>query len=237
MTAMTAHAETNIAGNCFHHGAYAGPIGRHGLAVCPTCQAAEDAQLVDERMAASGLRGRFRDCSFDNFLCTHPNQAKAVATCREFIANVKPNVWGGPWLIGPPGTGKTHLGAATAIYSIRQRRAAAAVMSAREIVRRLRATWRKDSPETEDQVIDHLGGVPLLVLDEVGVGSGTDAEMTQLFDIVNRRYELQRPVLLLSNLPVSDLRGALGDRAFDRLREGAKVLVCDWPSYRAGARS
>jgi nucleoside-diphosphate-sugar epimerase len=42
-----------------------------------------------------------------------------------------------------------------------------------------------------------------------------------------------RPTLLASNCTKDELKGFLGDRIVDRLREnGGKVLIFDWPSRR-----
>jgi DNA replication protein DnaC len=71
-----------------------------------------------------------------------------------------------------------------------------------------------------------------MVLDEVGVSHGTDNELAQLFDVIDKRYALRRPVVLVSNLTVKEIRTALGDRLYDRMREGAKVIKFTWPSHR-----
>ena len=72
----------------------------------------------------------------------------------------------------------------------------------------------------------------MLVLDEIGVGHGSNAEHVQLFEVLDLRYKLERPTVLLSNLTTTALKAALGDRVYDRLREGATVKACDWKSYR-----
>jgi DNA replication protein DnaC len=222
---------------CFRHGAYKGPIGRYGShPECPTCVKEREAQTRQQWVNESGLRGRFLEATFATYEVTHgARQASVVADCLSFVEGLSPNTWGAPWLIGPPGTGKTHLGAAMAIAAIRERGARAIVVTAREVVRRLRATWRRDASETEDLVIDELGRVPLLVLDEVGAGFGSDSEATQLLDVIDRRYQYERPVVLISNFDVNGVQAALGERAFDRLREGASILACDWESYRREA--
>lgn len=75
----------------------------------------------------------------------------------------------------------------------------------------------------------------LLVLDEIGAGFSSDAERVQLFDVIDMRYKLGRPTVVLSNLTAKDMRPILGERTFDRLREGATLLTCSWPSHRAEA--
>lgn len=200
--------------------------------------AAESEQRQDRQRVLvhhSGLVGRQLQASFNSFTAASPAQEKVLAACQTFVQNFTPDQGAGLWLVGPPGTGKTHLGSAMVQGVIYGYTLPAKILSAREIVRRLRDTWRRGAPETETAVIDDLAGAALLVLDEVGVGFGTEGEQVQLFDVLDERYKLQAATVLLSNLSVPDLRTALGERLFDRLREGARVLMCDWASHRAGA--
>lgn len=65
---------------------------------------------------------------------------------------------------------------------------------------------------------------------------GTDGEQTILFDVLDRRYRDLQPTILLSNQDVAGLKTFLGDRAMDRLKECARFVPCQWPSYRPQAR-
>lgn len=194
------------------------------------------ADRVHELVAVSGLRGRFADCTFDRFEPHNADAAEALRRCKQFAEKIVggDNEGEGLFLIGPPGTGKTHLGAAMVRHVIEAATCGAAIHSARDVVRTLRATWAKGAAETEDAAIRRLGSLPLLVLDEVGVGFGTEAETVQLFDVVDMRYQLRRPTVVASNLNIPMIKAAVGDRIFDRLREGAATVRCDWPSRRGG---
>ncbi|WP_278535704.1 ATP-binding protein [Delftia acidovorans] len=191
----------------------------------------------------SGLVGRMAESSFGSYQPMHPGQAEVLAACRHLAEHNDFRSGGGLWLIGPPGTGKTHLGSAMVNHVIRERDMGARILSSRQIVRMLRATWGSsgfqasawDRPETESELIESLGGDALLVIDEVGASMGTEAERLQLFEVIDRRYALSRPTVLLSNLVPSDIKAAVGERSYDRLREGAKMLKCNWPSHRGGA--
>lgn len=198
-------------------------------------QAAMAGQALAQMIDGSGMEGRMLRASFDNYEAREPAQAAVLAACKAFAESVELDGSRNLWLIGPPGTGKTHLGCAIVSHLIRERGIPAAIYSAREIVRLLRATWgrnRDEDAETESEVIDRLGEIGLLVLDEVGVGFDKEGERTQILDVIDRRYKLGRPTVVLSNLHAKDVKTALGPRAFDRLRDGAEMHICAWESHR-----
>ena len=189
-------------------------------------------------MACSGLRGRFLRASFESFVAATPAQQKVSATCKDFAETFDPGRWGAPWLIGLPGTGKTHLGASCVRHAIERRQQWAQLISARDIVQRIRSTWGVGASalRTEQNVIDDLVGFDLLVIDEVGVGFGSDAELVQLYAVIDARYAEEHPTMLISNLNQPALKATIGDRLFDRLQERAQVLPCGWPSHRGSLK-
>ncbi|MCY1559085.1 hypothetical protein D9M68_960840 [compost metagenome] len=69
----------------------------------------------------------------------------------------------------------------------------------------------------------------------MGASVGSESETAQLSELLDLRYGNELPVLLVSNLTPKEIRGALGERAFDRLRQGAKVVPMNWPSARRPA--
>lgn len=233
---------------CDRHGDYLGYwIYERPRGVCPACDAEQvalraqfDAEVaereridrINARLHRSGLVGRFSEATFDNFTATTAEQKAALTECRAFVEAMQRKVWGAPWLIGTPGTGKTHLASAMARAFIEKRDLFALYTTPRDLVRSIRATWHRGSAEREEEVIDRFVGAPVLVLDEVGVSHGTDNELVQLFDVIDKRYAHRLPVVLVSNLTVKEIRTALGDRLYDRMREGAKVIKFTWPSHR-----
>lgn len=65
-----------------------------------------------------------------------------------------------------------------------------------------------------DRKISKIG---LLVLDEIGVQKGSDAERRILFSVMDRRLTNKKPTILLTNLPPEALLALLGDRLMDRV--------------------
>lgn len=233
---------------CPTHGPHSGVwIGGAIRGVCPVCQQEreldrqriielERADKVNGWIAQSGIAPLFRSASLDNFVATTPEQRAALTACRAFVDDMQPGQWGAPWLIGTPGTGKTHLACAMASAFMWKHGMAARYTTPRAMVRAIRDTWgRRDSPERETDVIDRFAYAPLLIIDEVGSTVGSEAEAAQVFEIVDLRYGSCLPTVLASNLTAKEIRAAIGDRAYDRLQQGAQVIKCTWPSYRGSA--
>lgn len=204
-----------------------------------TARAAVD---LERRLSVSGLVGRFSRATFDTYSADMPAQAAALQACQQFAETFKADAGGGLWLIGPPGTGKTHLGSAIVSHVIRHHLRTASIHAVHQVMQMLRESFgRKEGtgwnePETTDQLLHRLGNQPLLVLDEIGVARDSEWQREQLFAIVDERYRLERPTVVISNLTVPELKGVLGERVYDRLREGARVVPMTWPSHRGSAR-
>ncbi|MDR6857231.1 ATP-binding protein [Variovorax guangxiensis] len=247
---------------CPEHGEYtARQLFGERFEMCPECSRkaeerravrhAEEMRLAAEQRAAaalernlkfSGLIGRFKRVTFETFEAATDPQRKALQACQDFAGGDLKG--GAPWLIGRPGVGKTHLAASIVSHVIRQRGRGACIHGVHEIMQMLRARmgakkearpW-EDEIETLEELRDWLGRVPLLVLDEIGVSRGSDWEAEQLFTIVDARYRHELPTIVVSNLPAGELKPLLGDRVYDRLREGSRMVPMAWDSHR-GSRT
>ena len=89
--------------------------------------------------------------------------------------------------------------------------------------------------EREAQAFAALVTPHLLVIDEVGATKPTEFELATLFNVINGRYEQQKPTVIITNLKPSELAEAIGERCVDRLREGGGIAVkFEWASARKG---
>lgn len=195
-------------------------------------------KAAEAAIDAAAIPARFRDRTFESFVADTDSLAKALATVRAYADDFKRHLRTGAGLIliGPIGTGKSHLSAATLLQLAPDH--LCLYMTVSQVIRAVRDTWRKDSETSEKQLIKRLGSdVDLLVLDEVGVQYGTDAERNLLFDILDRRYAEMRPTILLSNLHGDGLKEVLGERLYDRMRETQRMVTFTGESYRAKARA
>jgi len=102
-----------------------------------------------------------------------------------------------------------------------------------EINRLVREAKSFNSTVSESEVIEAFAAYDLLIIDEVGVQSGTEAESRALFDVFNERYQNLKPTILISNLNAEDFVAAVGNRIADRIKEdGGEFLFFNWESAR-----
>lgn len=188
--------------------------------------------LAEARLLNAGVPMRFRDRTIEGFIAETAEQEKAKEIALEFMANFKEHRKSGTPVVfsGNPGTGKSHL--AIAILTEVMKSGTGMYLNALDLVRMVRDTWRRDSDRSESQVLDTLGKLDILVIDEVGVQYGTEGEQVVLFDVLNRRYRDCMPTIMLTNLKAAEFEEYIGARAFDRLKEGGIWLRFAWESHR-----
>lgn len=139
-------------------------------------------------------------------------------------------------LLGPPGTGKTHL--ATAL-GIKAAHAGHRVLfaTATDWVTRLTDAHRQGNLAQELAKLRRYG---LIIIDEVGYLPFEQDAANLFFQLVSSRYE-HASLVLTSNLPFSSWGGVFGDQAvaaamIDRIVHHADVITLKGASYRLRGR-
>ena len=140
-------------------------------------------------------------------------------------------------LLGPPGTGKSHLAQAIGHAAIQQ---------GHRVYYREAHTLLEDLTEatlagTRKDYVAELVAVPLLIIDDLGMRKLPHTAAEDLLELIMRRYE-RASTLLTSNRPVDDWGKLLGDTAavtalLDRLLHHAHILKCGPRSWRTKLHS
>lgn len=241
--------------HCDRHGTYTarGVVinGKRMGGACPDCEqereARERAQLTSRQQAdrarrvqrllgSAGIPPRFKGRTFENY---HPedgnqSQARALKLCKAYAARFEDMMAAGASvvMVGNPGTGKTHLAAAVAQAVIPQGRSVHFTTVGR-LLRHVKSTYSREATQTEEQALRSYLDPDLLILDEVGVQRGTEAERFILTEAIGLRYEHMKPCVVMGNCTEAELCAHLGDRLVSRLQEGGgPFIVCDWGDYR-----
>lgn len=185
-------------------------------------------EKINEELQNSMLAPRFWTKNIENYETTKEGQLKALNTAKWFTKNFETCV--GLILTGNTGTGKNHL-ASGIVQKVIHKGNTVLFTEAIKIIRAIKESWKKEN-ESETQVIKKFISPDLLVIDEVGVQFGTSTEAMFLTEIINDRYNWLRPTILIGNITIKELEKLIGFRAVDRFREGGRVIVFDWESYR-----
>lgn len=191
-------------------------------------------EKLEARLNAIGIPHRYRTMVLDDYKDYLPAQKNALAWAKAYVQNFRDPRHGGRncLLLGTPGTGKTMLCACIAM-ALDRTGITVRFTTMQHAMRRIRSTYDDSATETEEHALRTFTNPQLLVLDEIGVQSGSEWERNLAFDMLNERYQQQKPTLCISNLDRVGVTQFLGDRVIDRMREGGgKVLLFDWQSYR-----
>lgn len=248
---------TETPASCETHGEYMAKtfsVGSKGITTgCPTCsaekRAAEDAERaererrqlqeakrtkVERLLGGASIPLRFAGKDFDNYAPVTPPAKIALTAARKFAEAFDSQSRQGRSLVlaGGPGTGKTHLAAAIGQHVIREFQAAVLFDTVSHALRRIKDTYRRDSEQTETEVIGTMVACDLLILDEIGAQTGSEHEKQLMFEILNERYQYMKSTILISNLNAAELETFLGQRVMDRYRECGVILAFDWASHR-----
>lgn len=197
---------------------------------------------IDRLIGKSGIKRRFQQRTFENFIADTPQRKKSYNLAKEYADTFPLHYANGDGLYieGTNGTGKTHLAAAIALQLIAKQGIPVICKTSSDLLLDIKKAFdNKDI--TESAVLNIYKTVDLLVIDDLGKEQCSDWSMSTLYSILNDRYEDLKPTIITTNYNSDDLLRALTPKGYDntkiiailsRLREVSTVITMAWEDYR-----
>ncbi len=125
-------------------------------------------------------------------------------------------------LVGPVGSGKTHVACAIANSRLSTGESAFYVGAA-DLLDHLRGAFNPGSEVSYDELFERVKNAPLLVVDDVRAEGATPWARLKLEQILNHRYNMKLPTVLTTDMAPDELGPGLNERFLDT--EFCSVLV------------
>ena len=222
---------------------------------------AQERREADARMQAkvsrlfkeSGIRGRFRNRTFEKFIVNNENR-KAYNVAKRYAetfhdripqkderGNAMPPAIerNGLLMIGSYGTGKTHLSTAIANQLINTGVPVIA-MTMIDLLARIKQSYDSTDTVSEAEIMKIYEDIPLLIIDDIGSEQPTEWGITRIYAIINARYEAYMPTIVTTNYGTKELIKRMtpggdshnAEKTIDRLKEMSEYLEMFWESWR-----
>lgn len=182
-------------------------------------------EQIDKLLSNSGLGKRFQKRTFETLENTFGNYDARIKAI-QFVDNF-PDVKG-LLFVGPVGVGKTHIAAAIANELIRK----FYVVIFRNISDIVTSLLES---ENRYEIINTLTNADLLIIDDLGKEHITDYISYSLYEIVNKLYENEKPLIVTTNLNSQQLQKPLGERGaaiISRLTEMCDPVMVTGEDWR-----
>lgn len=186
-----------------------------------TMEALKRQSLMDERL---------RDVSFDSFRKTNDN-AYNLKLCLRYANHFDEMLAKNQGLLfyGGVGTGKTFAAACIANHLLNQR--IPVIMTS--FVKLLESM--QGFSEDDSALIARLNRAKLLIIDDLGAERSTDYALEKVYDIVDSRYRAKLPIILTTNLSMTELKESTDiryTRIYDRIFEMCYPMQFKGQSWR-----
>ena len=134
-------------------------------------------------------------------------------------------------IIGTRGSGKTQM-AVCAIRESCSNLESAIFTKALNFFLDVRATYRKESIETEKNILENYCKPELLVIDAIENRSDSPFENILLNHLIDIRYDRMKDTILIGNYDENQFAASMGPSIVDRIHECGIKIICNWKSFR-----
>ena len=206
-----------------------GPPGQNKLVPCPACGVVAKRAIARFKRYSS-LNGRAQRQKFNNFSLEGSAREATEAFNAALLFAKDPQGW--LVLCGPNGNGKSHLAAAIANYLMNEKAIPTLFLTVPDFLESLRETFRSNGDGVNEYGPRFRAAreAPVLILDDLGAEKRTGWAQEILFLILDYRYRMELPTVVITNLALESLPPRIGSRLADR--RFSKVVFNPATDYR-----
>lgn len=186
-----------------------------------------------QRLAAANIPKRYEHCALGTFREKLPVLKNARSRVQEFVDLWPATDQGrGLLLIGPCGSGKTHLAVAALVEIIESGKPGRLLFcNFQDLIQEIQASFDSDEVPSKSEILRPVLEADLLVLDELGSQKPTTFVQDILYYVINTRYNEERATIFTTNYADTPpdakdepLSARVGTRLRSRLYEMAAMV-------------
>ncbi|HEX4750723.1 MAG TPA: ATP-binding protein [Bryobacteraceae bacterium] len=190
---------------------------------------------LDEKQVDAQIPRKYSDASFDIGAHDNPTLRNAIFLAKNYADNFTPEAKKpGLLLVGPTGTGKTHL-AVAALRQLLARGFDGVFFDYQNLLERIYAGYSEKLGTSDREAYRIALDSEILLLDDIGAHRINDWVEDTVTSIITYRYNHQKPLIATTNVADPDLGGMdnkervtledrIGPRARSRLFEMCTIV-------------
>jgi len=193
-------------------------------------QEKERQRNIENLRSLSQIEKRYREIDFSKLIVNEENK-EPVSVAKYYVENFEKMLGRGQGLIfyGPVGTGKSFIAICIANELIK--REVPVIMTS--FVRILQDIQSPDMNEGE--YFKNLNNASLLIVDDLGTERSTDYANEKVYNVIDNRYRIGKPVIFTTNMMLSDMMNNPDiryKRIYDRIFEMCYPVQVKGQSWR-----
>jgi DNA replication protein DnaC len=202
------------------------------ILVC-SCRNEEVARIQQQKQFGFSQLSELKHLTFDSFeirgrFSLGERHANSIETAFNHSKVFSQSLNGWLLLQGKYGSGKTHLAAAVANF-VATVGIESLFITVPDLLDSLRFSY-DDPNATFQQRFEKIKNVKLLIMDDFGTQNATPWAQEKLFQIINFRYINRLPLVITTNLSITDIEGRIRSRLQDP--ELVSLVTINAPDFR-----
>ncbi|NJJ38566.1 DnaA ATPase domain-containing protein [Paenibacillus apii] len=231
---------------------YNGKPMKHQVAVVENCSCHTD-RMFQKYNASETFNAKERGYTFKTATIDNMNREQ-FGKAIDFVREIKKHMELGTWLyifgddarvaevsrekgaiLNAYGTGKTYLMQCMA-NAFSYRKIPAIYVTEERLFADIKATYNRDSEDSEDEVLQRYYSVPILMIDDIFTASYKDWAEGKLFSIIDERQKNSKVTIMTSNYSLGRISERLkmnGGKIGSRIKGQAIEIEMLGPDRRA----